>query len=106
MDSSATKELKPQQQRNESEIENDVVNLPTTLTQLQDQPRQSNDEGVINERKKISEGTVKATSSAAALLELGCDDEGLIVVQADDKQKGIVDSSRVFKEDKQAARSK
>lgn len=93
-----------------SVIKNDEVNLPTTLTELPEaiQPQQTNNVGVTDERKKDETLAVSenATSTTAESLELGCDDEGLIVIQTDVQQLEEEDTSRVFNEEKHVARTK
>lgn len=79
------------------------------LSSETNQPKQISDEGVTDERKQISEerATVSEspTSTAAESLELGCDDEGLIVIQTEVKQVDE-DKNRVLKEEKHVARTK
>lgn len=91
-------------------VENDEVNLPATLTKLPEtiHQQQSYNEGVIDEEKTSSVETVSENnaSTVSDSLELGCDDEGLIVIQTDVKQVEEENATRVYKEEKHVARTK
>ncbi len=109
MDSSTTNKSKTQQLHDANEIiKNEDVNLPATLTELSEinQSQQRHNVGVPDERKIVCDQTENPTSSAAESLELGCNDDGLIVIQNDVEQIEEAATARVFKEEKPVARTK
>lgn len=104
LDSSSTNKSK--QLPDEQAVLNDNINLPSTLTELPviNQAQPDRIEGVSVEQNVVVVSETY-TSTAAESLELGCNDEGLIVVQVDSKPIER-DASRVVKDESQAARSK
>lgn len=113
LDSSATNKLKP---HNISVAKYDDVNTSATFSKLPEtnQPQQSNNECVVDEQKKNNEEKVTALQNATSVknesLELGCNDEGLIVIQTDIVQTDVKqkedDTACVRKEEKPATRTK
>lgn len=107
LDSSATNKLKP----HKISVKHDV-NTSATLSKLSEinQPQQSNNECVIDEGKKNYEEKENATSVTTESLELGCNDDGLIVIQRDVVQTDVKqteeDTACVSKEEKPATRTK
>lgn len=107
MDSSATKKSNSDQLHDAAK--NDDINLPTTLTELpkkQQQQDERRSESVQDERKAIPEKLVGAPETPTESLELGCNDEGLIVIQTADVQQKNDDASRTVNEEKHTVRSK
>ncbi|XP_037044610.1 uncharacterized protein LOC119080396 isoform X1 [Bradysia coprophila] len=86
LDSSSTNKSKSEQLHNEQAVKNDETNLPTTLTELpglsQAQLNRVSVEGQTNSENVVALSE-NSTLTASEFLELGCNDEGLIVVQTD-----------------------
>lgn len=111
MDSSTTK-VKPQELHKTSAVKHDEITLSETLSKLPEtnQSQQSNNEDAMDERKKNFEETVTVlhtatTSVTSDALELGSNDEGLIVIQTDVKQVESV-AACVSAEEKPVTRTK
>lgn len=84
--------------------------MPSTLPNQLQQIENASDKDIMDERKKSDDEEVTAMQTAAAStpvdsLELGCDDEGLIVIQSDGKQTED-DMASASKESKSVTRTK
>ncbi|KAJ6640747.1 KN motif and ankyrin repeat domain-containing protein 1, partial [Pseudolycoriella hygida] len=98
LDSSATPKLNAEQLHNVNAVETDEITA-------RNQPQTDN-----NELKEMCEKTEPASQDPSSTvqdsLELGCNDEGLIVIDNDVKQVEDETSTRISKEKKQTASTK